>query len=602
MMKWFLNLKTSAKLIFGFVVVVVVAGIVGIIGITNINQIGQADTQLFEKNTLSMQYLTAAKEDYLRIRLTVAKGLLTTGEPQDDNLKSISDLSEQFKSSLALYENCILNADDRTAYDSISASWDKYIGYVDEVFKLVQANKPEEADTLAFGDHQTAANELQSILDKLLASNITSAQASATNNQQIVRTAITLMIAVVAAGILVAVVLGVVISRIIANPMKLFSEFAKMLAVGDIQVEKITTQKDRLLARRKDEIGVLASSFDKIIESTVEQATATQRIADGDLTTEIKIRSESDTMGKALSQLVDKFNDLVLSISSASDQVTSGANLVSNSSMTLSQGASEQASSVEELTASVEEITTKTAQNTQNAQNANDLAQNAKGGAETGNAQMREMLKAMEEINAASGSINKIIKVIDDIAFQTNILALNAAVETARAGQHGKGFAVVAEEVRTLAARSAQAAKETTDLIESSIQKVGAGTKIANSTAEALGKIVNEITNAADLVEAIAIASREQTSAIEQINQGIQQVSQVVQNNAATSEESAAASEELSSQAVQLKELVGIFKLKNTIVKAPAEQAPVQVAKQKPAALPPANAKISLSPNDFGKY
>lgn len=314
----------------------------------------------------------------------------------------------------------------------------------------------------------------------------------------------------------------------------------------------------------KDEVDRQVIAFKKLIKNTLDKVSDAKQIAEGDLTRKIHINCDGDLMGYALLDLIHNTHRVVSAIYSAADQVASGSNLVADSSLALSQGTGVQASSIQQLTASLDEIASQTTLNAKNAEKANELAQKAKTNAAAGNKHMSNMLTAMEEINFSSASIGKIIKVIDDIAFQTNILALNAAVEAARAGQHGKGFAVVAEEVRNLAAKSANAAKETTDLIEGSKRKVNSGSKIANDTAEALRQIVTQIEVAADLVNSIAQASLEQANAIKQINGGIQQVSQVVSTNAATSEESAAASEELSSQAAQLKETVSAFKLKRS--------------------------------------
>ncbi len=306
-----------------------------------------------------------------------------------------------------------------------------------------------------------------------------------------------------------------------------------------------------------------------------------------------------DSLNNIVDSLNDMLDEMLSEMARAAEQVAAGTSQVSAGSQALSQGATEQASAIEELTASVTEIAGQTKENALNATRASDLTAAARDQAVAGNSQMKAMQRSMEEINEGSASISKIIKVIDDIAFQTNLLALNAAVEAARAGQHGKGFAVVAEEVRSLAARSATAAKETTELIENSVKKAEQGTKLANDTAQALEKIVSGVESATDLVSGIAQASNDQALAVSQVNRGIEQVSQVVQTNSATAEESAATSEELSSQAELLKQMVGRFHLKNT-------GAPASQVKAKQAALPgpagKAKPKISFDESDFGKY
>ena len=308
----------------------------------------------------------------------------------------------------------------------------------------------------------------------------------------------------------------------------------------------------------------LNKTLEMVIKPIQESAEVLKLIAEGDMRTEMTGDYKGDYMmiKSALNHTIESFNEILQGFSSSANQVAAGAQQVSQSSMALSQGATEQASSVQELTASLTEVAAQTQQNAKNATDADKLAEAAKNNAVKGNDQMKAMLKSMDDINTSSNNISKIIKAIDDIAFQTNILALNAAVEAARAGQHGKGFTVVAEEVRNLAAKSANAAAETAELIKSSISMVNQGTEIAKGTAKALEEIVGDVSKTADLVSNIAAASSEQSAAIEQINQGIEQVSQVVQANSATSEESAAASEELSSQAELLKEEVGKFKLK----------------------------------------
>lgn len=273
----------------------------------------------------------------------------------------------------------------------------------------------------------------------------------------------------------------------------------------------------------------------------------------------------------SIEQFQQNINNTLTELDMAAAQVSDGADQVSGGAQALAQGATEQASSVELLSSNILEASEQISETSRFAENANDLGKRAGEVVRRSQSEMKHMLEAIKDIAVSSESIRKIIKAIDDIAFQTNILALNAAVEAARAGSAGKGFAVVADEVRNLAQKSAEAAKSTTELIDNSLQQVENGEKLAISTDAAFDEVAQSTEEILYMVEKIAHASKEQSGSISQISQGVEQISSVVQMNSATSEQSAAASQELSGQANVMKSLIGQFTLAKYEPDAPSE-------------------------------
>lgn len=358
-----------------------------------------------------------------------------------------------------------------------------------------------------------------------------------------------------AVSIVVTVLVAMALIKTIEKSVKQLSDAAKDIAVGrvDIQMEKYNN----------DEFGELVDEYTMVIDNIKSQAKIAEEVANGNLTVTVNPKSDADLLGHSLKKLVEDNLNALTSISDAGSQVTISSSQVASASQALAQGSTEQASAIQQITASIDEIAEKTKQNAEQANSAAQLVVRAIDDVKKGNTQMQSMVSAMDDINASSESISKIIKTIQDIAFQTNILALNAAVEAARAGEAGKGFAVVAEEVRSLAAKSQEAAEETSELIEDSISKVNAGSKIAGETAKAMEEITKVVQESELIINGIAESSNYQATAVAQIEQAITQVSQVVQTNSATSEECAAASEELSNQASRMREMLSIYNLGN---------------------------------------
>lgn len=365
---------------------------------------------------------------------------------------------------------------------------------------------------------------------------------------------------------LLAVLFGIITSQKISKPIKEVSEAANKIAGGDFYVQ--------LQTKASGEVGELVDSFKRIGITLVEYkeyiqeiANVLNQIAQGNLCFELKQEyiGEFSKVKDSLLNISENLSQTIENVKSSSEQIAMASSQVASGAQSLAQGTTEQASSIEEFSATIADISMQIKNTANNADLANREVVSTSEEVINSNSQMQEMKLAMNNINAKSAQISKIIKTIEDIAFQTNILALNAAVEAARAGSAGKGFAVVADEVRNLAQKSADAAKNTTMLIEETVQAVERGSQIVDITAQSMINVVAGSDQVRDFVNDIARTSKEQSDAVSQILIGVEQISSVIQSNSATAEESAAASEELSSQADLLKQHVNQFQIQKDV-------------------------------------
>ena len=556
------NMKIGWKLFLSFAIILVFCIVLGISAIAGVFVMSGIADNYVMISIPAKDYIAKAHKDVLAIE---ESALECTSVMTKDHLARVESELIEYRASLDnnLAEFVKLAPQFSSHVDEINA----YLAQTAEIRERILVESRE----LTFSANERAYNiydtEYTPVFENVVAElEMLDYEVSLAVNDRyyeahdVLKLVIIIIAAVIIVNIVVILILTGRITKAIVTPVKEIEKAMEDVKDGNLSKVSIKyTSKDEL-GKLSDAVRETVGLLQIIIPDIAELG---KELGDGHF--DIRSKHYDDYVGDytdmrlALKYIRDNLTVTIRQIEQAASQVLAGSQQVSDGAQNLSQGATEQASAIEELAATINELSEKVQNNAQNAALADKMSAEAGAGVMDSNEHMKELMVAMSEINDTASNIGKIIKTIEDIAFQTNILALNAAVEAARAGAAGKGFAVVADEVRNLAGKSAEAAKNTTDLIESAIKAIQSGTEQATATATSLQAVVEKATVVANKVQEISEATEQQAIAISQIGGGIEQISAVVQNNSATAEQSAAASEELTSQADMLKELTDQF-------------------------------------------
>jgi methyl-accepting chemotaxis protein len=553
-------MRIGTKLVVSFILIAIISGIGGIVGLNEIVQLNSNYGSALTNYGFSQGSVGLFSSEFANRCSTLKDFILYTDQKSMQTAAyKLQKEDKNISQYLAAMQKTMITDKEISCFNEIKSQYTKYVEEEKKVVEAAQQNQATTAASLLEAQVIPQAERVKTGINQLLTlKTSTGNQLSSTLSSRGTISSISILILILvsfAVSLLVAFALAGGISR----PVKEMAKAAQRMAEGDLNVQ--------IKVNSKDEIGQLGEAFSKstaTIQGYISDITNTlSEIEQGNLTVtpELDYIGDYAVLKKSLLSILASLNATLSQINQASDQVLSGSVQVSNGAQSLAQGATEQASSVEELSASIRKISSQVADNAHNAAEAGSVVNQVSSEVETSNNHMNDMVAAMSQIHNSSNEIGKIIKTIEDIAFQTNILALNAAVEAARAGAAGKGFAVVADEVRNLAGKSAQAAKNTNALIGNSMAQVENGTKIADETAKSLLRVVENTKTVTDTIDKIAQATKQQADFIQYLTLNIDQISGVVQTNSATAEQSAAASEELSGQSQMQKELVQKFRL-----------------------------------------